>query len=333
MNRRVNYVMVVTAIAFAFVTQSCSTDDDGDDIGNWTSRSVFDGAPRSSAASFVIDNIGYVGTGYDGDDYLTDFWSYDIAGDFWVQKADFPGIARSSAVGFSVSSTGYIGTGYDADSALELDDFWAYNPSSNSWTQKADFSGGNRRGAVAFAAGDKGYLGTGFDGDNDRKDFWEYSPTTDEWTEVFGYGGSKRRYATTFSIDDKVYLVTGVNNGLYVEDVWEFTPATGVWDSKNDLDYDEDYYITRSNALGFSLNGYGYVSCGYSGGVLGSTWQYNPGDDTWEQLTSLEATSRQDAVSFTSANNQAFVLLGRSGSLYLDDNYEFFPQEELNEDD
>lgn len=83
---------------------SCNTDDDGSDlIGNWTERSVFDGTPRSGASAFTIGDIGYMGTGYDGDDYLNDFWAYDMNGDFWSQKADFPGSGRSAAVGFAIN--------------------------------------------------------------------------------------------------------------------------------------------------------------------------------------------------------------------------------------
>ncbi len=330
MKLSLKYLIVI--LYASVVTQSCSSDDSSDERGNWISRSVFDGAPRSSAASFVIDNKGYMGTGYDGDDYLADFWEYDIEGNFWSQKADFPGVPRSSAIGFSIANKGYLGTGYEADSASELSDFWQYDPLLNSWTQKGDFTGGNRRGAVGFAVGETGYLGTGFDGENDKKDFWQYDPVIDEWTELVGYGGSKRRDATIFVINEKVYIATGVNNGLYVEDVWEFTPSTGDWTRKNDLDYDDDYAIFRSNAAGFSLNGLGYVSCGYSGGAIGSTWEYDPSNDTWEQLSSIEATSRQDPISFT-GTDRVFVLLGRSGGLYLDDNYEFFPLEESDEDD
>ena len=57
---------------------SCSSDDDDDeDFGNWVDRSIFDGTPRSNAAFFTIGNLGYVGTGYDGDDRLGDFWVYE----------------------------------------------------------------------------------------------------------------------------------------------------------------------------------------------------------------------------------------------------------------
>jgi N-acetylneuraminic acid mutarotase len=312
------------------ILMSCSSDDDSYERGNWVERSVFDGIPRSNVAGFVIDNSGYTGTGYDGDDYLNDFWEYDMDGNYWVQKADFPSAARSSATGFSIDGKGYLGTGYDGDT--ELNDFWQYDPDSNTWGQKADFGGGLRRAAISFAANGSGYIGTGYDGDNDKKDFWKYNPTSNEWTELVGFGGDKRKDATAFVIDNMVYLGTGVSNGLYKEDFWKFDPTTEVFTKLTDLDDDDDYTIVRSNATSFSVDGLGYIAVGYKGGVISTTWEYDPNADTWEEITSFEATARQDAIGFSNGN-RAFVMLGRSGSLYLDDGYELFPQQEYDDED
>lgn len=322
-------ILIGFALIATFIT-SCSSDDDDTERGNWIERSVFDGTPRSSSISFTIDNKGYTGTGYDGDDYLSDFWEYDIAGNYWSQKADFPGTSRSAASSFAINNKGYIGTGYDGD--VELSDFWEYNTETNSWTQKADFAGGLRREAIGFGFNEFGYIGTGYDGDNDRKDFWKYDPATDQWSELVGFGGGKRRGATTFTLDNRIYLGTGISNGQYEEDFWSFNPATELWAKKKDLDYEDDYYIKRADAVGFSLNGKGYIVAGTNGGALGTVWEYHSSNDSWEQIKSIEATPRQDAISFSNGN-RALVLLGRTGNLYLDDNFELFPQEDYNEDD
>ena len=73
-------IAYLCSISLLLVATSCSSDDDDDDTGNWIERSVFDGSPRSGATSFTISNIGYMGVGYDGDDYLNSFWAYDIEG-------------------------------------------------------------------------------------------------------------------------------------------------------------------------------------------------------------------------------------------------------------
>ncbi|WP_271783087.1 Kelch repeat-containing protein [Aquimarina algiphila] len=320
-------------VLYFFITLcmlSCSSDDDDSRLGNWVDSSVFDGTPRSSAVAFTIGDKGYMGTGYDGDDYLNDFWSYDMTGNFWSQLADFSGSARSSAVAFAVGNQGFVGSGFDGDN--ELGDFYRYNPSTNSWNPIAEFKGLPRRAAIAFNSETTGYVGTGFDGDNDRKDFWKYSPETDTWEELVGFGGDKRREATTFSIGDKVYMGTGISNGLDQDDFWVFDTTTEVWSPLGDLDTD-DYDVKRSSAVGFSIGDKGYLAGGsISGGVTTSIWEYNPVTDFWDEKTSFEGASRQDAITFYN-RTKAFVALGRSSNLYLDDNWEFFPLQEENDDD
>nr|WP_293294529.1 kelch repeat-containing protein [Allomuricauda sp.] len=308
---------------------SCSQDDD-EDLGNWIDRSVFDGVPRSGASSFVIGDIGYVGGGYDGDDYLNSFWAYDMEGDFWSQKADFPGVARNAAVGFQIDGIGYIGSGYDG--VDELNDFYRYDPTTNSWTQAASITSIKRRSALAFSANGYGYFGTGYDGENDKKDFWKYDPSTDTWTEIEGFGGDKRRSATTFVLNGMVYMGTGVSNGTYLDDFWVFDPTEERWTKRLDLDEEDDYDISRSNAVGFALNGYGYIACGERNGATNTVWEYDAASDTWEAKTGFEGATRQDATAFSNGY-RAFIGLGRTGTLYLDDLDEFFPFEEYDDED
>ena len=312
------------------LTTACSNDDEEEDVGNWINRSVFDGSPRSGTAAFTINNTGYIGAGYDGDNYLTSVWAYDIEGDYWSQKADFPGVARNAAVGFEINGTGYIGSGYDG--LNELNDFYSYDPVTNTWTEIAEFPSTPRRNAVAFGVNGYGYFGTGFDGENDRKDFWKYDPSSNSWAELQGFGGNKRRAATTFTIDGMVYLGTGVSNGVNLDDFWVFDPSTENWSKKSDLDKEDEYDIVRSNSVGFSLNGYGYIACGLTSGSVNTVWEYDPLTDSWEKKTSFEGSTRQDAVAFSNSS-RAFVGLGRTGSLYLDDLDEFLPFDEYDDED
>ena len=128
-----------------------------------------------------------------------------------------------------------------------------------------------------------------------------------------------------------MYYDTGIKCSI-IKELLKWIPTAEGWTKLNDLDEEDDYTITRSNAVGFGLNGLGYIVAGYSGGAVGSTWEYDPALAEWENITTLEATARQDALSFTTGS-RAFVLLGRSGSLYLDDAYEIFPQEDYDDED
>lgn len=330
---RLKKMLALTVIFSTLFMTSCKDDDDDDElVGNWIRKSSFDGPARSSASSFTIGNLVYVATGYTGDDYLKDLWVYNSEGDFWEQKADFIGVKRSSASSFALNGMGYVGLGYDGINRLK--DFYEYNPATDTWTAKADFAGTARYGAVGFEVAGKGFFGTGYDG-NFLKDFYQYHPSSDSWSVSNGFGGNKRRNATVFVIDDKAYLGTGINNNVNQIDFWEFNGTSEVWTKKRDVnngdddEYNADYVVTRSNATSFVMNGLGYLATGDSST---SVWQYNPANDLWSEKTGLEASSRNDAIGF-SINNRGFVMLGRQGSSYFDDMYEFKPNDEQVDND
>ena len=316
----------------SLISFSCDSDDDNDLLGNWISRSVFDGTPRSSSIAYTQGDKGYMGTGFDGDDYLKDFWVYDINGDFWAQLSDFPGVERSAASSFGIGTSVYVGLGFDGD--FELNDFYKYDISTNTWTQIADFSGSSRRGAVGFNSNSNGYIGTGFDGDNDKKDFFRYSPSTDTWEELPGFGGDKRRDASVFTIDNEVYLAGGVSNGIFARDFWKFNLASETWIRLNDLDDDDtgDGEIPRFAAAAFAIGNQGFLACGIANGVIRSVWAYDPVSDSWEEKTQFEGLARQNPIVISNGVN-GYVGLGRNGNLYLDDLLEFAPFEEEDEDD
>lgn len=319
-------------ILFSIALISCNGDDENSALGNWINRSAFDGPARSSTVSFVIDNLAYITTGYTGEDngYLNDLWVYNPTSDYWEQKANFIGAGRSSASGFQIDGKGYVGLGYDGSSKLK--DFYQYDPGSNSWTQKSDFAGTGRYGAVGFAVSGRGFIGTGYDG-NYQKDIYEYNPTTDSWSVNNGYGGNKRRDASIFIINNIAYLGTGSNNGSYETDFWSFDPSSDTWTRKRDLDYDDSYSIARSNASAFSINGYGYIACGVKSGAVNTVWEYNPTSDVWSSKSSYEGTVRYDATSFSIGDSRGYVLLGRTGSVFFDDLWEFLPFNTLDTDD
>lgn len=314
---------------------SCDDDDDEEDLaGNWSELSDFDGYPRSDAVAFVIGSKGYLGTGYDGESRLKDFWEYDPEMNYWTQKADLPGVVRNGAVGFGIGAYGYICTGYDGENKLA--DLWEYNSTGNTWSRKSDFPGTGRYGAVAFSIGNKGYVGTGYDG-NHLKDFYSYTPNGDKWEKIVSLGGSKRRDATAFVINGKGYVVTGLDNGSYENDFWEYDPSTGLWTEKREIsnisddDYDDDYTsISRINGVGLSFNGKGYVVGGSTSSLLQNVWEYNPATDLWTERTSFEGSERTEAVGF-GIGQYGYVTTGRNSSYYFDDIWRFDPTADYDE--
>jgi len=128
----------------------------------WDSVNAPNGpTPRYGAVAFSINDIGYVGTGYDGN-YLKDFFAYDPANNIWTKKTSFGGSKRRDAVGFVIDGKGYICTGIN-NGSYETD-FYMYDPAGDTWTAKrkiTDASDENyddeytiiRSNAVAFVIG------------------------------------------------------------------------------------------------------------------------------------------------------------------------------------
>jgi hypothetical protein len=335
------YAFSILLTGLVIFLSGCTKDtgsDDDDLIGNWKRGFEFEGVGRTEAVLFTINDKVYIGGGYDGEDRLQDFWSFDPATGSWKQIAPFPGVARNSAVAFAAAGKGYVGTGYDEDDN-KLKDFWEYNPEINTWMRKADFAGTGRYGAVAFSIADKGYLATGYDGSY-LKDMWEYDPATDAWTQKASLGGSKRSDAVAFVYNNRAYIMSGANNGTYLTDFWVYNPTTNAWTEKrkinnvSDDEYDDDYgdNIRRSNAMVFLINDKAYLVSGNRNGVVGSTWEYDMVNDTWLEKTGFEGSAREGGIGF-STNGRGFIVTGNNSSFRFDDLWEFFPAAEQDDDD
>ncbi|WP_299755868.1 kelch repeat-containing protein [uncultured Pontibacter sp.] len=82
-------------------------------------------APRTYAATFSIQNNGYVVGGTNGAS-LNDVWKFDPASDTWTQLGSFKGGIRVGAIGFGIGDYGYVGLGNSG--SLHYDDIWQLNP-------------------------------------------------------------------------------------------------------------------------------------------------------------------------------------------------------------
>ena len=304
-------------------------------IGNWVKKSSFDGYSRGNAISFTINNVGYYGLGYDGEDYYDDLWSFTIGdGELgtWSELADFPGAGRTGAIALATTSKGYVGFGYDGDDYLK--DFWEYNPATNSWKELAAFPDTSRYGAVGFTINDELYVGTGYFGKYDKK-FYKYSPSSDSWTSIASFGGEKLRDAIGFSYKGKGYVLGGYINGWY-EGFYSYNPATDQWSALNRLSEDNEASgVARSNgcAIVSEAEGKVWIACGNNNNsALRSVWEWNPTDDTWTEKTSFEGSGREGAGTFF-LNGKGFIVGGSSGSQYYDDIWMFEPTKDKDTED
>ena len=248
-------------------------------IDSWSQKADFGGTARWYAVGFSIEDKGYIGLGQSDWGFQKDFWEYDPAFNSWMKRTDFGGIARAEAVGFSIGTKGYIGTGIDSTQYPQAD-FWMYDPSLDAWTKKADFVG-TRAGAVGFSIGDKGYLGTGYNYFGLKKNFGEYDPVLNTWNQKADFAGGLRSNAVGFAIGSNGYIGTGYainDSGLvYYNDFWGYDPNSNSWVQNAGFGG-----TARSRAVGFSIDGKGYITTG----VVGDIYLNDSRQDCWEYTPS-----------------------------------------------
>ena len=242
----------------------------------WTQKASMPGTARNSAVAFTVNGKGYLGTGYDGENYLKDFWEYDPTSNQWTQQADYPGSGRYGAVAFGVGNKGYRGCGYDGN---YLKDFYAFNPASNSWEQIVSIGGSKRMGATSFVIDNVAYVLCGQNNGEYVDDFWKYDAQSGQWSQLRDIADTSdddyddeysivRTNGVAFVIDGAAYLSCG-ESGSVRSDSWKYYPTTDLWENVAKFKG-----TARTATVSFSNGERGYVTTGKS-----STYRF---DDIWE---------------------------------------------------
>lgn len=261
-----------------------NTGEDNNDVDFWTEVVIDEAATRPSARNgavgFSIGDKGYIGTGYDGDDELNDFWEFDPETNTWTQLANFPGSARFGAIGFSLEVSGveygYIGTGEDSEG--EQKTFYRYNAADDSWEQVVGFGGDKRSEASVFVINNVAYIAGGSDNGAVQTDFYSFDGTT--WSELTDLDDDDEdnevnvTSGVAFSIGGKGYLGVGLT-GSVSQSVWEYTPEDDSWDEVPDFEG-----LGRQGASAFTFEGLdrGYVLLGTVSNALyfDDVWEFQP---------------------------------------------------------
>ncbi|MFW6222998.1 MAG: kelch repeat-containing protein [Bacteroidota bacterium] len=234
---------------------------------------------RYKATAFVIDNIGYVGTGISPEKGERDFWRYIPGDDRWEQIDSLPAGARAGAFSFVINGKGYVGGG-EVENNNPRNDLWEFDPQLNKWTKKADLpitvaGQGSMKG---FSIGEKGYVLATFNDNN----FFEYNPEKDSWKAMKNFNGNSKLDFVSFSSDTKGYIGCGFNGTENINEIWQFDPVKNDWMKKTDFPG-----FPRSKEVAFHSKDYAYVGMGIAEGKYHNDfWRYNMADDTWEQVDS-----------------------------------------------
>lgn len=142
----------------------------------WTKKADFGGNKRQDAASFAINDYGYIGSGLS--DYMAptkDFWKYDPVNDSWTEIQSLP-IEEATLVSFTINNKGYVGGGIAKYPNIDTNNFLEFDPTTNTWKEmKPQDDAFPRLAGIGFSIGEVGYFGTGFnDIDLYFSDFWAF---------------------------------------------------------------------------------------------------------------------------------------------------------------
>ncbi len=290
----------------------------------WSEKASYPGGPRGYAVSFVLDGKGYVGTGFDGEYYYSDFYEYNPVNNRWKQIANLPGGGRAAATSCVVNGIAYVGLGTskiqgesDKLSPFLKKDWYQYDKDNDAWIRMNDFPGAPRHSAYSFVVNEIAYVGGGqvpapfkeyvyLDRSNE---LWNYNGLIDDWIRL----------------DDGPFLsgeayVTNEIANIYQENQL-FQYNSGQWTSSDPIRYEYDFST-------FALGSKGYLALPSRHDSSGSKIIYaiNPNGYSTE-IINFPGQRRHSPTTFT-INNSAFILLGVSFSsslwqeFYLDDMYE-----------
>lgn len=314
-------------------------------VNTWTQKLSFPGPYRVHAFGFGIDEKGYVGSGNLNGNKANDFWEYDPAANTWMQKANIGGSPRCCAFSFSISNRGFVGGGFGVNGP-KLSDFLEYDVLTDTWVNRPHFGGRSRARAVGFAINGKGYAGTGADATY-KNDFWEFGPNNNSFLWSTGETTSNIVVSTPGSYTVTVFNENGCsklsapviinhNNPLS-----EINPAGTVnicvgdtaslnavsvnnevatWTRKADFGG-----VPRGQAIGFSIDGKGYISTGhFSGSYYRDFWEFDPVSNAWSQKANFGGNVRASAVGFK-IGNKGYIGTGHLSFNYFRDFWEYNP--------
>lgn len=199
------------------------------------------------------------------------------------------------------------------------------------WEKTESFGGKPRSGSVSFTIGDRIYVGSGIDADNyELNDFWSFDGG--QWREMASLPVEAARFgAVAFSDGKYGYVGLGYakkkNSDVSVDPEWfkdfyKYDPAANSWTKIADFPG-----AVRRFAVGFSINGIGYVGTGYGEGKTGvykDYFSYNPATNTWDSSLGGFGEPREGATAFV-IGGTAYICLGTEGNSPVRDVIKFTP--------
>ncbi|MBL7964550.1 MAG: hypothetical protein JNM31_12000 [Flavobacteriales bacterium] len=127
-----------------------------------------------------------------------------------------------------------------------------------------------------------------------------------------------------FEIDDRIYAADGITGSgpvTFSSALHEYDPNSDTWTPRTSCPGPDRY-----GARGFSIDGVGYMTCGWNNNApvvqLKDLWAYDPLSDSWTQKADLPGPPRYTAIT-CATSSKGYVGLGYQP--YLNDWWEYDP--------
>ena len=268
---------------------------------SWTPMSSPSGQGRHHPITVAGGQFGYVIAGQSGfaAQDLDDVYRYDPQADSWEEMDPFPGGGRGYGYGVCSGEDAYVGFGSNNEGFPT--DWWHLDMVNGNWTALADFPGIGRNHPAMVLTGGKVMVGLGSN-DGNLGDWWAYDIAEDTWEIRAPFEWGNRHHPFYFGIDGIAYVGFGhgdtENGNLTIyNDFHAYDPATDSWTQLGDFPGE-----ARVAGTQFAKDGKGYILSGDGDdhGPLdyGECWQYDPGTDSWTELTPHPGGARWAPGSF-----------------------------------
>jgi len=188
------------------------------------------------------------------------------------------------------------------------------------WVARSGFDGNGRSGAVSFVIGDTAYVATGYDGTVRYSDMYAYDAGADQWIQRASMpaAAGTRNAATAFAVGNRGYIVGGYDGVNKLQDVWEYNQSTGQWTQKTNLPDPPSSNLgsgARYGAVGFGIGNYGYICSGYTGSHTKDLWRFNPSNNSWTQMKSMNTPNKRTGAVALVYNDTAYIVSGSNNGV------------------
>lgn len=259
------FVKVDDDIIYANRTSSTNISEDDDFVSRempWTIErlSDFPGVPRGEATSFTGNGFGYMCCGFDGENYLSDFWKYDPQNDNWTKMADYPGEPSAFHTSVVYGDFAYVFFGSSNTSEGGNGEAFKYDIKNGEWFELSHSLGSVGYAGVSFLFNDKIYITNYGELAISLNSVIEFDLTSEDFVlHTVGTGNypstqSKRNLALT--IENEGYFIFNRFGKGYVHLFKELSNDVFSWEETSSS------FMTVDDGLAFGVNGLVYLITG-----------------------------------------------------------------------